>query len=106
QTDSFVYMKPSWGVWELTPVQPTGLSSNYFAAGSMNRSFDFGTVYNGTNKTFTPLADLVSVGVADRQAIPYPAFTGAEEQAYQALSAAVTTLPGGLRSLYDTPGLD
>ncbi len=106
QTDSFVYMKPSWGVWELTPVQPTGLFSNYFAAGSMNRSFDFGTVYNSTNKTFTPQADLVSVGVADRQAIPYPAFTGAEEQAYQALSAAVTTLPGGLRSLYDTPGLD
>jgi hypothetical protein len=49
---------------------------------------------------------MIAVGVVDRQPIPYPNFTGDQLAAYNVLSAAVTNNPKGIRSLYNTPGLD
>ena len=93
------FMKPSFGTWKTAPVQPSNLSEVYFAAGSMNRAFQVGFASS------TPEIVMISIGVVDRQPVPFPAFTGNAELAYQAISSAVTSLPGGIRSLYDTPGL-
>jgi hypothetical protein len=97
--DGYAFMKPSFGTWLTAPAQPSGLSELYFAAGSMNRAFQVGFL-NGTAEI-----EVISIGVVDRQPIPFPTFTGDSELAYQAISSAVTSLPGGIRSLYDTPGI-
>jgi hypothetical protein len=102
--DGFVAIKPSYGTWQLAPVQPpSNQQFDAFAAGSMNRGFDVS--YTDSNGQYSAQVSLISIGVVDRQPVPFPTFTGMAEQAYLDLSASVTTAPGGIRSLYDTPGL-
>jgi hypothetical protein len=82
---------------------PSNQQFDAFAAGSMNRGFDVS--YTDSNGQYSAQVSLISIGVVDRQPVPFPTFTGMAEQAYLDLSASVTTAPGGIRSLYDTPGL-
>jgi hypothetical protein len=105
--DGYLFMKPSYGVWKLAPTAaqpPTGLSLVGFAAGSMNRALAFGALTSNSQLVYQ--IDLLQIGVVDRQPIPFPTFTGDAETAYLDLSASETNNPLGVRSLYDTPGLD
>ena len=102
-----LWMKPSGGTWEEAPAAaqpPKGLTWLGLAAGSMNRAYTFG--YTTVNNQPDLQVDLMQIGIVDRQPTPLPAFTGEYETAYLDLSASATdNNPGGVRALYDTPGI-
>ena len=100
----FVVMKPSWGVWKPAPVQPSNLSEVFFAAGSMNRAIQVGLTT--VNKQTVAEAVMISIGLVDRQPVPYPTFTGNAQLAYVIISQDVNAPADGIRALYDTPGID
>ncbi|WZP00423.1 DUF4214 domain-containing protein [Isosphaeraceae bacterium EP7] len=104
-TSNYVFMKPSFGVWKLAPAQPPQSDLAYFAAGSMNRAFETGLDVSKAGASLPTY--LITIGVADRQPMPFPAYTGSYQTAYLELSqAAKVTLAAGVRGLYNQPGQD
>lgn len=97
----FVEMQPPGGAFQLVKAQPTDIQVQQLAAGSQNYAYAAGLI-NGS-KSLAGRIDLIAVGVVDRQAVPFPTFTGAEATAYSYFNAQAHVTD--IRADYDMPSI-